>query len=115
MIGARLPMFTHRFTSSFSKHRTNATTSLEFLTSIGRNCAEHASKFPTLQALLDCKSEAMKAQAIPTEKRKYILSRIEQQRKGIEITRIELPVREKRYLKVKAFITLERMRRGGNA
>ncbi|KAI8337267.1 IGR protein motif-domain-containing protein [Chlamydoabsidia padenii] len=64
----------------------------DFLKKIGRGCEEFSGKFETWDSLFTTNSRVMKTDmGIPTKQRKYILSWLEQYKKGEELKSIGLP------------------------
>lgn len=56
-----------------------------FLSLIGKDCAQYASKFSSFEQLLSMKSEQMKKLGIPTKQRKWILMWAERCKMGLPI------------------------------
>ncbi|KAI9092456.1 IGR protein motif-domain-containing protein [Phlyctochytrium arcticum] len=87
-----------------------------FLESIGRECGPYAEKFKDWNHLFTASSKEMQNDlGIKCAQRKYILSWREYFRRGIDTYEVPLPKRQKKYLKVKAKVQLDRLKRQGLA
>ena len=87
-----------------------------FLTAIGRGCQDVADKFQSWDHLFTVTSDQMKNDlGIATDKRRYILGWREWFKRGIEPTHIEIPKRSKKYLKLRAAVKLNRLKKQGLA
>ncbi|KAJ3229671.1 hypothetical protein HDU81_005173 [Chytriomyces hyalinus] len=92
------------------------TTPSAFLTAIGRSCADVSDKFKSWDHLFTATSLEMgDSLAIPVRKRKYILLWREWFKRGIEPRAIEIPKREKKYLRLKNRVQLVRLKKQGLA
>ncbi|KAI8812773.1 IGR protein motif-domain-containing protein [Cladochytrium replicatum] len=84
-----------------------------FLTVIGRNCVEHASRFQSWEHLFNATSVEMKDAGIGTRQRKYILGWRELYMRGVEPYNIPVPKRQKKFLKIKKAVRAARLQRVG--
>ncbi|KAI8803496.1 IGR protein motif-domain-containing protein [Cladochytrium replicatum] len=96
-----------------SAPRGSITDITSFLTIIGRNCVEHASRFQSWEHLFNATSVEMKDAGIGTRQRKYILGWRELYMRGVEPYNIPVPKRQKKYLKVKKAVRAARLQRVG--
>ncbi|KAI9312925.1 IGR protein motif-domain-containing protein [Dichotomocladium elegans] len=83
---ARGVRFTHTVSGNVPAPRGNIKEPADFLSAIGRNCDEYATKFETWESLFITDSRTMRNEfAIPTKQRKYILAWREWYRQGQDL------------------------------
>ncbi|KAJ3082474.1 hypothetical protein HK102_001655 [Quaeritorhiza haematococci] len=86
-----------------------------FLEAIGRGCIEVAEKFTSWDQLFTCSSEEMAGLGVPVKKRKYILHWREWFKRGRDPVELEIPKRQRKYLKRRKEVELLRMKKRGLA
>ncbi|KAJ3218750.1 hypothetical protein HDU67_004270 [Dinochytrium kinnereticum] len=87
-----------------------------FLTAIGRSCGDYAPKFNSWAHLFQATSDEMATSlGIPTKARKYILGWREWFKRGRDPYVVPVAKRAKKYLKLRAKVKLERLKREGKA
>ncbi|TPX69795.1 hypothetical protein SpCBS45565_g02216 [Spizellomyces sp. 'palustris'] len=87
-----------------------------FLTSIGRGCDSYADKFKSWEHLFTVTADQMEKElGVKCTHRKYIMGWREWYKRGIDPYPVEIPKRQKKYLKKKANVQLARLKRQGLA
>nr|KAJ3419538.1 hypothetical protein HK105_006832 [Polyrhizophydium stewartii] len=84
-----------------------------FLKAIGRNSESVAAKFKDWDHLFTATSKELETLGIKTQMRKYILGWREWYKRGVEPKAIELPKRQKKYLKRQAEVKRARLQKLG--
>ncbi|KNC96816.1 uncharacterized protein SPPG_08017 [Spizellomyces punctatus DAOM BR117] len=87
-----------------------------FLTAIGRGCDSYADKFKSWEHLFTVTADQMEKElGVKCTHRKYIMGWREWYKRGIDPYPVEIPKRQKKYLKSKAKVQLARLKRQGLA
>ncbi|EGF81499.1 hypothetical protein BATDEDRAFT_87714 [Batrachochytrium dendrobatidis JAM81] len=84
-----------------------------FLKAIGRSCETVAPKFTSWDSLFTATSSDLKTLGIKSQMRKYILGWREWYCRGVTPRALELPKRQKKYLKIKEKVKQARLEKLG--